>query len=127
MTLFNKTNDSPAPLDLVVGPRLNFPDNGIPDNMKLFYARALLSHLWARYDANGISMGRSFDSMLLELAIEMLGRDNGPMPKEFLEPGVLLNRIKDELSRARLESMGMQRPNTVLDREPPLPVRTDVR
>ena len=101
---------SEGPMHCVVGPSLNLPINSIPDHQKIFYTRVLLSHLWSIYDLGGISMGRSFEAMLLELALELIGRDMGPIPKELSEPGDLINKIKDELSRTRLEALGLHRP-----------------
>lgn len=74
----------------------------------LLYIRLLLQHLWARYDAGGESMGRSFDAMLVELAIELLGTE--PCPDRYKEPGVLLNEIKTVLSGRRRAQMHMTDP-----------------
>lgn len=36
-------------------------------------ARTLLTLLWKRYDASGASMGRSYEGILLEAAMDLLG------------------------------------------------------
>lgn len=46
-------------------------------------ARTLLTLLWRKYDAGGISMGRSYEAVLLEAAMDLLG----PPDRRCAPPG----------------------------------------
>ena len=45
-------------------------------------ARTLLAHLWRKYDAAGLSMGRSHEAVVLEAVMSLLG-DPDPV-----DPGI---------------------------------------
>lgn len=71
--------------------------NGEYDRLEI--TKVLLAHLWSMYDANGESMGRSFQGMILELAIELIGR---PTNGVDFNNGDFLNEVKTYLSKCRL-------------------------
>lgn len=72
-------------------------------------ARTLLAHLWRKYDAAGISMGRSHESVVLEAVLSLLG-DPDPADMERLDQdsGVLVNETRDYLSARRAVQLGLK-------------------
>lgn len=62
-------------------------------------ARTLLAHLWRKYDAAGISMGRSHESVVLEAALSLLG---DPDPEDIAlldaDSGKFINDTRTYLS-----------------------------
>lgn len=68
-------------------------------------ALTLLILLWRRYDAAGISMGRSHEAVLLETAIALLGAvDYDELAKIDKDSGTLVNETRDWLSAQRLKA-----------------------
>lgn len=63
-------------------------------------ARTLLTLLWRRYDYGGISMGRSYDAVLLEAAMDLLGPpDTDDVSRlDRMPSGELLNETRSYLS-----------------------------
>lgn len=62
-------------------------------------ARTLLAHLWRKYDAAGISMGRSHEAVVLEAVLSLLG---DPNPEDMLlldaDSGKFINDTRSYLS-----------------------------
>lgn len=72
-------------------------------------ARTLLALLWRKYDAAGISMGRSQESVVLEAVLSLLG-DPDPVDMKRLDQdsGVLVNETRDYLSARRAVQLGLK-------------------
>ena len=74
-------------------------------------ARTLLTLLWRKYDAGGISMGRSYDAVLLEAAMDLLGPPDIEDVRRLdtMVAGDLVNETRNYLSseRAKREGLGL--------------------
>lgn len=72
-------------------------------------ARTLLSLLWRKYDAGGISMGRSYESVLLEAAMDLLGpSDEADVSRlDAMQSADLLNETRSYLSSQRARREGL--------------------
>ena len=72
-------------------------------------ARTLLTLLWRKYDAGGISMGRSYEAVILEAAMDLLGPpDTKDVQRlESMDAGELLNETRDYLSSERARREGL--------------------
>lgn len=74
------------------------------ENMR---ARTLLAELWRRQDAAGISMGRSYESVVLEAALTLLG---DPEPEDMalldIDSGTFVNDTRTYLSRKMARRLG---------------------
>ena len=72
-------------------------------------ARTLLAHLWRKYDAAGISMGRTHEGVVLEAALSLLGE---PDPQDMalldVDSGTLINATRDYLSARRATQLGLR-------------------
>jgi len=67
-------------------------------------ALTLLIQLWRVYDAGGISVGRCFESVLLEAAIDLLGEpDHDDIDRADSKGAELVNETRDYLSAIRLK------------------------
>lgn len=72
-------------------------------------ARTLLAHLWRKYDAAGISMGRSHEAVVLEAVLALLGLpDQEDMQLLDADSGVLINQTRDYLSAKRAVELGLK-------------------
>lgn len=72
-------------------------------------ARTLLAHLWRKYDAAGISMGRSHEAVVLEAVLSLLG-DPDPSDMELLDDSNfdLIGQTRDYLSARRAIQLGLK-------------------
>lgn len=72
-------------------------------------ARTLLTLLWRKYDTGGISMGRSYEAVLLEAAMDLLGPpDTDDVRRlETMDAGELLNETRSYLSAERARREGL--------------------
>ena len=72
-------------------------------------ARTLLTLLWRKYDAGGISMGRSYDAVLLEAAMDLLGPpDEADVSRlDAMQSGDLVNETRSYLSSLRARREGL--------------------
>jgi hypothetical protein len=69
-------------------------------------ARTLLAHLWRKYDAAGISMGRSHEAMVLEAALALLGDpDMDDLARLDEDSGTFMDDTRSYLSLVRLQTM----------------------
>ena len=67
-------------------------------------ALTLLIQLWRYYDSAGISIGRSREAILLELAMELLGdHDPNELAKLDDQFGNIVGETRDYLSALRLK------------------------
>ena len=71
----------------------NLPENNFEDFDPIKRARTFLRIIWQIYDVGGHSMGRSEESMLLEMAMRLMG------PPDPLESEMVDNLRGDELLR----------------------------
>ncbi len=68
-------------------------------------AKSLLRLLWIKYDAAGISMGRSYESVLLESALKLMDIiDQEELPECT---GELVNETRNYLSSQMAASIGV--------------------
>ncbi|WP_075588269.1 hypothetical protein [Rhodoferax antarcticus] len=100
MTSFQETLDHTSPsiqerLQLPVSPEVR--------------ARTLLAHLWRKYDAAGISMGRSHEAVVLEAVLSLLG-DPDPNDMARLDDSNfdLIGQTRDYLSARRAVQLGLK-------------------
>jgi hypothetical protein len=71
-------------------------------------ARTLLAHLWRKYDAAGISMGRSHEAVVLEAVLSLLG-DPDPEDMALLDSDFdLIGQTRDFLSARRALQLGLK-------------------
>lgn len=70
-------------------------------------ARTLLTILWQRYDAAGISMGRGYEAVLLEAAMELLGPPDLHDVARFETEGDFINDTRDYISATRAKRYGL--------------------
>ncbi len=74
-------------------------------------ARTLLTLLWRKYDAGGVSMGRSYEAVLLEAAMDLLGPPDVDDVRRLdsMVAGDLVNETRNYLSaeRARREGLSL--------------------
>lgn len=72
-------------------------------------ARTLLAHLWRKYDAAGLSMGRSHEAVVLEAVMSLLG-DPDPVDMARLDEdsGVLIGDTRSYLSARRAVQLGLK-------------------
>jgi len=101
MTEQAQTDESPA-----CGQSRSTDGLGVSDAVR---ARTLLTLLWRRYDAGGISMGRSYDAVLLEAAMDLLGPpDTNDVSKlDKMPSGDLLDETRSYLSSLRARREGL--------------------
>ena len=72
-------------------------------------ARTLLAHLWRKYDAAGISMGRSHEGVVLEAVLALLGDpDPAEMDRLDLDSGHLIGETRSYLSARRAIELGFK-------------------
>ena len=73
-------------------------------------ARTLLTLLWRKYDAGGVSMGRSYEAVLLEAAMDLLGPpDKSDVAKlDAMQSGDLVNETRNYLSSLRARQEGLK-------------------
>lgn len=72
-------------------------------------ARTLLALLWRKYDAAGISMGRSHEAVLLETAMELFGEPDVNEIAKLDEPagyGNVVEEARSWLSERRAIKLG---------------------
>ena len=72
-------------------------------------ARTLLTLLWRKYDAGGISMGRSYESVLLEAAMDLLGPPDVEDVRRLdaLNGSDIVGETRDYLSSERARREGL--------------------
>ena len=68
-------------------------------------ARTLLTLLWQKYDAGGISMGRSYEAVVLEAAMELLGPTTEDISRDH---GDIMDETRTYLSSKRAEELGLK-------------------
>lgn len=67
--------------------------------------KSLLRMLWSKYDAGGISMGRSYESVVLEAALSLLEDvDN----EEIFNSGDLLNDTRTHISELMMKRLRLE-------------------
>lgn len=67
--------------------------------------KTLLVMLWQKYDAGGISMGRSWEAVVLEAAIELIGPPTEDMSRCH---GEILDETRSYLSSKMAERLGLE-------------------
>jgi hypothetical protein len=70
-------------------------------------ARTLLTMLWRRYDAAGISMGRGYEAVLLEATMELLGPADLDDVTRFEVEDDCLNDTRNYISATRAKQYGL--------------------
>ena len=72
-------------------------------------ARTLLTLLWQKYDTGGISMGRSFEAVCLEAAMDLLEdfRDSDDVMRCDSDSGNVMDDTRTYLSRQRANREGL--------------------
>ncbi|MEG0922005.1 MAG: hypothetical protein RSD57_12385 [Comamonas sp.] len=106
-TLYDKYDQTEPPIT----ERLNLPV--APETRAI----TLLAHLWRKYDAAGISMGRSHEAVVLEAVLSLLGEpDPTDMDRLNEDSGVLISDTRSYLSACRAVQLGLiYRPLTAID------------
>ena len=83
---------------------------GVSDNMR---ARTLIALLWRKYDAAGMSMGRSHEAVLLEAAMDLLGPPDADDIErcEHWGGGDVVDETRTYLSKRKARALGFLTPN----------------
>ena len=89
-----------------ISPVLSTAGLGVSPSVR---ARTLLTLLWRKYDAGGTSMGRSYEAVLLEAAMDLLGpTDESDVSRlDAMQAGDLVNETRTYLSSLRARREGL--------------------
>jgi len=68
-------------------------------------SKTLLTFLWQKYDAGGISMGRSYEAVVLEAVMELLGPSSEDLSRDH---GDIMDETRSYLSSKRAEKLGLK-------------------